>query len=425
MINTNAMPPEQKNAPGHESYGETRRSKMGFAISKVMAATELEKLKSTLEKNSLQDVSKQINEELNLLNSTTLDIAITGVPGAGKSSLVNALRGMDDSMAGAAKIGGIEKTIEAKKYPHPTFPKVTIWDLPGIGTPNFKAKEYLKMTHLAEYDFFIIAAERFTEHDVLLAKEIQKMKKKYCFVHSKIDQSIQADKRKPNFSEEETLAKIRKYCSENLRKAGEPNPRVFLISSWDLSAYDFPLLQETLRNEVDDLKRQVIIESMPAFSKEALEKKKAAMEALIWKVAFVSCGIGVVPLPGLSLVCDISILVVTMVRFCRVFGLDEESLGRLAQRVGKPIDELKSAIKKAPLANQITKEFVLDLLSKSVFSGAVVTVDFVLKFIPVLGSLAGGAACFVTVFFILKSFLNDIKEDAENVLAKVTELQDK
>ncbi|KAL8219531.1 UNVERIFIED_CONTAM: hypothetical protein K2H54_026459 [Gekko kuhli] len=404
---------------------ETRRSKMGFAISKVMAATELEKLKSTLEKNSLQDLAKQIKEELNLLNSTTLDIAITGVAGAGKSSLVNALRGMDDSMDDAAKTGGIETTMEAKKYPHPTFPKVTIWDLPGIGTLKFQAKEYLKMTNLAEYDFFIIAAERFTEHDVLLAEEIQKMKKRYYFVRSKIDSIIMAEKRKPNFNEEETLTEIRKYCSENLRKAGEPNPRVFLISSWDLSAYEFPLLQDTLEKELDDLKRQVIIESMPAFSKEALEKKKAAMEDRIWKVALVSCAIGAIPLPGLSLVCDISILVATMVKFCRVFGLDEESLGRLAQRVGKPIDELKPAIKKAPLANQITKEFVFDLLSKSVFSGAVMWVDFVLKIIPVLGSLAGGAASFVTTYYTLKSFLNDIKEDAENVLAKVTELQDK
>ncbi|KAL8219519.1 UNVERIFIED_CONTAM: hypothetical protein K2H54_026211 [Gekko kuhli] len=366
-----------------------------------MVATELEKLKSALEKNSLQDVSKQINEELNLLNSTTLDIAITGVAGAGKSSLVNALRGIKDTEEGAAETGNTETTMETKKYPHPTFPKVTIWDLPGIGTTKFQAKEYLKMTNLAEYDFFIIAAERFTEHDVLLAKEIQKMKKKYCFVRSKEDQSINTDKRKPNFNEEETLAKIRKYCSENLRK------------------------EDTLENEVDDLKRQVIIESMPAFSKEALEKKNAAMEALIWKVAFVSCGIDAIPLPGLSLVCDISILVATMVKFCQVFGLDEESLGRLAQRVGKPIDELKSAIKKAPLANQITKEFVLDLLSKSLFCGAVMATEFALKFIPVLGSLAGGAASFVTVFFTLKSFLNDIKEDAENVLAKVTELQDK
>ncbi|KAL8219521.1 UNVERIFIED_CONTAM: hypothetical protein K2H54_026261 [Gekko kuhli] len=425
MINTNDMPPEQKNAPGHESYGETRRSKMGFAISKVMADTQLEKLKSALEKNSLQDVSKQIKEELNLLNSTTLDIAITGVAGAGKSSLVNALRGMHDSMDDAAKTGGIETTMEAKKYPHPTFPKVTIWDLPGIGTTKFQAKEYLKMTNLAEYDFFIIAAERFTEHDVLLAKEIQKMKKRYYFVRSKIDSIIMAEKRKPNFNEEETLAEIRKYCSENLRKAGEPNPRVFLIFSWDLSAYDFPLLQDTLEKELDDLKRQVIIESMPAFSKEALQKKNAAMEALIWKVALVSCAIGAIPLPSLSLVCDVSILGGTMVKFCRVFGLDEESLGRLAQRVGKPIDELKPAIKKAPLANQITKEFVLDLLSKSLLCEAMVAVDLVLKITPVLGSLAGGAASFVTVFFILKSFLNDIKEDAENVLAKVTELQDK
>ncbi|XP_054854907.1 uncharacterized protein LOC129342974 [Eublepharis macularius] len=405
---------------------KTQRTKMGVAISKTVVRAELESMKIALEKNNPQDVSKRMNEELNLLKSTTLDIGITGVSGAGKSSIVNALRGITEKDPGAAKTGNTETTMEPEKYTHPMFPEVTMWDLPGIGTPKFKAKEYLRLVNFEKYDFFIIvASERFTENDVLLAKEMQKKKKKYYFVRSKVDQSVNADKRNADFNEEKTCEKIRQYCCDNLTEAGESNPRVFLISSWDLKMYDFPLLQETLSNDLDDLKKYALIVSMPAFSREVLEKKKAAMETLIWKVALVSCGIGAIPVPGLSLACDIGILVGTMIHFCKVFGLDEDCLCRLASRVGKPIDELKSAVKKAPMASQVTTEFVIDLMTKSLVCGAVMAVEFALDFVPVLGSLTGGALSFVTTFYLLKSFLHDVEEDAENVLAKAMETQDK
>ncbi|KAL8219540.1 UNVERIFIED_CONTAM: hypothetical protein K2H54_026694 [Gekko kuhli] len=185
-------------------------------MSKVIVRAELEKLKNALKENNLQDLSKQINEELKSLNSATLDIAITGMTGTGKSSLVNALRGMGDFDQGSAKTGNIETTKKPEKYTHPVFPNVTVWDLPGIGSPDFKADKYLQKTNFAKYDFFIIvASERFTENDVLLTKEIRKMNKKYYFVRSKVDQSIKAEERNPDFHEEESLEKMKGYCCED------------------------------------------------------------------------------------------------------------------------------------------------------------------------------------------------------------------
>ncbi|XP_015263605.1 PREDICTED: interferon-inducible GTPase 5-like [Gekko japonicus] len=399
---------------------------MGAAISKAIIRQELEKLKDDLKYKDLPDVTKQSQEELNLLKYSTLDIAITGVTGAGKSSFVNALRGIQDGEEGAAETGVTETTMEKQGYPHCMFPNVTIWDLPGIGTTTFKAKEYLKKVYIEYYDCFIIlSSERFTENDVLLAHEIHKMGKKLYYVRSKVDVSIDAERRKPKFSEEKTLEKIRKYCCDNLTKAGESNPRVFLISRWDLNKYDFSLLQDTLENDLDDIKRHALILTMPAFSKEVLKKKKTAMEALIRKAALVSCGIGAIPVPGLSLVCDIGILATTMRHFCRVFGLDNDSLHRLANQVDIPVNVLQSAVKKSPMASQVNKEFVLDLLTKSFVSGTLMAAEFVLDFVPVLGSLASGGLSFVTTFYILQNFLHDVEEDAENVRAKATESQPK
>ncbi|KAL8220092.1 UNVERIFIED_CONTAM: hypothetical protein K2H54_038503 [Gekko kuhli] len=332
---------------------------MGASISKEVIGEELQKLMGDLENKNLQDVIDENSNDLNLLENTTLDIAITGMSGAGKSSLVNALRGMPDYGEGAAETGEKQITMKQQEYPHPTFPKVILWDLPGIGTPQFEPKEYLEQVNFEKYDFFIIvASNRFTTNDALLACEIQKMGKKFYYVRTKVDVSIDSERRKPNFIQEKCLEEIRTYCRENLTQERESVPMVFLISRWDLQMYDFPFLQETLENDLKGLKRAVLIAAMPAFSKEVLEKKRATMDTFIWKVALASCAIGSASIPGLSLVCDIGILVGTMRYFCKVFGLDEDCLHRLANRVGKSVDVLQSAIKKSPMASQVTAEFL-------------------------------------------------------------------
>ncbi|XP_077192563.1 interferon-inducible GTPase 5-like [Paroedura picta] len=394
---------------------------MGSAISQEIVRDELGKMKEALDNNSLSDVIKQSNINLNLLKNTTLDVAITGVSGVGKSSLVNALRGMTDFEEGAAETGTVETTMNAKGYPHPTFPKVTIWDLPGIGTPCFKAEEYLRKVNFERYDFFmILSSERFTTNDILLAREICNMNKKFYYVCTKVDRRVNSARRQQSFNEERTLETIRKYYCANLAKAGEFWPRVFLICSWDLNKYDFPLLQKTLENDLDDLKRYALITTMPNLSREVLKRKKDAMEGLIWTLSLVSGAVGVIPIPGLSTVCDFGILVGTMIDFCKVFGLDEDSLHRLASRVGKPVPVLRSAIKKSEVANRITREFVTRLWRRSTVCRTMTTAEIFLDFIPVLGSVFGGIGSFATTFYMLKSFLNDVEEDAANVLAIAT-----
>ncbi|XP_060113695.1 interferon-inducible GTPase 5-like [Heteronotia binoei] len=395
---------------------------MATTNSKESIKEGLAEMKASLGQKSLQDVLAKADKELKLLKNTTLDIAFTGVSGAGKSSLVNAFRNISDYEEGAAETGVKETTMMAMKYHHPQFPELTLWDLPGIGTSSFKPKDYLEKVNFSRYDFFIIvASERFTVNDTLLASEIRKMNKRFYFVRTKVDLAVNAERRKPKFSETQTLEEIRKYCLRNLVEEGAVDPKVFLISSWHLNMYDFPLLQKTLADDLNDLKRPLLIMAMPAFSREHLQEKKAAMEALIWKKALLSCGVGAIPVPGLSLLFDIGLLVSTMKEFCTAFGLDDDSLRNLAQRVGKPVDVLKSAIKKTPMANLINPELVRSLMTTSAVVGTAMVLEELSDFIPVFGSVFGGVNSFATTFYMLKGFLRDAEEDAENVLAKVSE----
>lgn len=150
-------------------------------------------------------------KHLDKIENVTLNITITGESGVGKSTFINAIRGLVDGEEGAAETGVTETTMEAVRYSHPSLPSVYFWDLPGIGTPRFKAKRYLKEVQFATFDFFIImGSNRFKENDIML--EVKKMKKEFYFVRSKIDQDIQSECRKKNFNEEKTLAKIRFSC---------------------------------------------------------------------------------------------------------------------------------------------------------------------------------------------------------------------
>ncbi|KAL8219495.1 UNVERIFIED_CONTAM: hypothetical protein K2H54_025764 [Gekko kuhli] len=408
---------------GHERSTELSRSTGICAfLSKAALALDLAKLRDTVAQKCLEEVTAEICRELDALENARLNIAITGSSGTGKSSFVNALRGMTDYEEGAGQTGVMQTTMDVHGYPHPLFPNVTLWDLPGIGTPEFEPKGYLEKVSFSKYDFFIlVSSERFTLNDAMLAGEIQKRERKFYYVRSKMDVSMASEARNPDFNMDETIEKIRDYCCQNLKRAGETSPRVFLISRHDLNMYDFPLLQEALENDLDDLKKHVFVASLPVFSRKILTKKKAAMEDLVWKVATTSCSIAMIPIPGLSVVCDPNILVATMKLFYKVFGLDEDSLHRVAKLVGKSYDVLKSAIKKSPMSSEITPEFVNSLLAKSRLCSSVMTIQMVLDFIPLLGFLVGGASSFITTFYMLKNFLRDIVEDAETVRAKAAE----
>uniref|UniRef100_A0A3B4WUB3 IRG-type G domain-containing protein n=1 Tax=Seriola lalandi dorsalis TaxID=1841481 RepID=A0A3B4WUB3_SERLL len=121
---------------------------------------------------------EEIREELqtNRPNNIPLNIGITGESGSGKSTFVNAFRGVDNRDVRAAPTSCVETTSDVTPYPHPNYPNVTLWDLPGIGTTRFPADKYLQHVGFERFDFFIIiSADRFRENDVKLALEIQRM----------------------------------------------------------------------------------------------------------------------------------------------------------------------------------------------------------------------------------------------------------
>jgi len=142
-----------------------------------------------------------MNDKIESLESTPINVAIVGDSGTGKSTLVNTLRGLRSDDPAAAQIGSIETTMKPTPYQHPTFPNVVIWDLPGVGTPKNPQSSYKKRMNLKSYDFFIITiSSRFTENTLWLAHQLIKLRKHYFFVRSKLDIEITMSQKKKSKS---------------------------------------------------------------------------------------------------------------------------------------------------------------------------------------------------------------------------------
>nr|XP_024655593.1 interferon-inducible GTPase 5-like [Maylandia zebra] len=348
-----------------------------------------------------------------------LNIAITGESGAGKSTFVNALRGMSDYDEGAAPTGVTETISEVTPYLHPNYPNVTSWDLPGIGTTRFPADKYLELVGFEKFDFFIIISDTlFTENDVKLSQEIHRMKKKFYFVRSKIDNNIRAEGRKRDFSEEETLTKIRDDCIKGLQTQGIESPQVFLVSSFELHLYNFSLLHGTLDRDLPAHKRDALLRAMPNFNPEIISKKKQALKSRVKYWATLSAAGAAVPVPCLSIDVDLVMLVGVVTDYVFAFGLDVPSLMRLSDRTGVPYADLCAVIFSPLAAVKITKKLLITVMAQLGAVAALIAAEEVFRWIPFIGILVSAGLSGTTTYRILKLILDKLADDAHRVFER-------
>lgn len=92
-------------------------------------------------------------------------VAICGPAESGKSSILNALRGIQNSDSEAARTGTTETTIESTKYPgHASFGSLMLHDCPGAGTLRVPTDGYYKTQKLYLFDMvLIVQGEQFGE----------------------------------------------------------------------------------------------------------------------------------------------------------------------------------------------------------------------------------------------------------------------
>uniref|UniRef100_A0A8C9UKF8 IRG-type G domain-containing protein n=1 Tax=Spermophilus dauricus TaxID=99837 RepID=A0A8C9UKF8_SPEDA len=378
---------------------------------KIISQDTISLIESHLQKGDIQGAASVISVALREIDNAPLDLAVTGESGAGKSSFINALRGVGHEGKDAAPVGVVETTMKRTPYKHPNFPNVRIWDLPGIGSPNFQPKDYLEKVKFREYDFFIIvSATRFKKNDLDLAKAIKIMKKNFYFVRTKVDSDLHNEEiAKPTtFDREKVLQQIREDCVRNMKKNNIDEPEVFLISNNNLSEYDFPIMMDTLMKGLPAQKRHLFMLSLPNVTEAAIERKRDAQQQYIWLDALRAGVSAFVPLQIIISNNTMEKLQKILNNYQVLFGVDEPSLKALAKHLRVPVEQLKDSIKSPTLLETEKEETAGEMFMRY------------LKNVLMNGGGLLGAGLYCQEIYYMQLLMLDTVADDAKVLLKET-----
>jgi GTP-binding protein EngB required for normal cell division len=213
----------------------------------------------TLEKHSaFQLVSIPSNEEIQIAKSRVqyqeglFHFAITGVSGAGKSSLINAFRGLRNRDQGAAPTGVVETTTDITRFPDPSSHNPFVWyDVPGAGTLSTPDWQYFTTHGLYVFDCIIILFDtRFTMTDLAMLVNCRRFNIPTYIVRSKSDTHIRNIIKESGYDSDEDedenrsrrdalyssareqyIAETRATVKCNLQEANLPDQRVYIVAN--------------------------------------------------------------------------------------------------------------------------------------------------------------------------------------------------
>ncbi|KAG1760713.1 interferon-inducible GTPase-domain-containing protein [Suillus occidentalis] len=176
-------------------------------------------------------------------------IAVAGAAGGGKSSLINAFRGLHNKDIGSAATGITETTMDITRYPDPNAEYPYVWyDVPGAGTPKIPEWQYFNTQGLYIYDCIIVLFDnRFTMTDIAILTNCRRFKIPTYIVRSKADQHIHnimkdmgydsdddesevQKKRYYHVARQELIEQTRQSVKDNLEDANIPDQKVYIVS---------------------------------------------------------------------------------------------------------------------------------------------------------------------------------------------------
>lgn len=114
---------------------------MGKAESKEVVEDErCAELRDIAEKGGPVAVAKYLQDKIQKWKDEKVSFAVTGRSATGKSTFINKIRDVKPREPGCAKSGRGNTTTKPTPYQNPQNERIVFYDLPGVGTMEFKKR---------------------------------------------------------------------------------------------------------------------------------------------------------------------------------------------------------------------------------------------------------------------------------------------
>ena len=364
-------------------------------------------MNTELTNQGITEFIESLKKEYDDVKNTTVNIAISGQSGAGKSSLINAIVGRK-----VADVGITETTLDIKKY---ISNGIHFSDLPGCGTEKFPVKTYIENCNLENFDaVIVVTANRFFENDIWLIKEMIRIGRPVYVVRTKMDLSITDGLHDDNLNEYEVFEKVKNDIKSNIGNIQIKG--IYLTSSREPQKMDLSKLLIDIEHNLTGIKKQRFIADVaPLNERILLEKSIIAKKAVAYGASAAALN-GINPIPGLDIGLDIAILMKMSKEIQSIYGLDEKSIDELSKRMGNSANFTAVRAKAGQYAAKfVAKEGIILLLKRlSVNIGS----KGVLKYIPFVGQIAAAGIGYKMADSFGSDLIDESHEFANEILIK-------
>ncbi|KAI6040372.1 P-loop containing nucleoside triphosphate hydrolase protein [Pisolithus marmoratus] len=245
---------EEEARRARQAQEEAERQAREAAEAARRAQAEREEVERQLKKG-IQPVVMPTAEEIRLAKAkvqykdAVFHFAVAGIAGSGKSSLINALCGMNNNDPNAAPTGVNETTLEISRYVDTAHSQQFAWyDVPGSGTLTIPDWQYFNAQGLYIFDcILVLFNNRFTMTDRAILANCRRFQIPTFIVRSKSDQHIfnlmkdmgydpdeEDTHRRGQFykaAREQYISETRQSVKNNLAEANLPDQRVYIVSN--------------------------------------------------------------------------------------------------------------------------------------------------------------------------------------------------
>ena len=304
---------------------------------------------------------EQFIREKYKVDEAKVSIVFFGQPGAGKSSLINALCGEH-----VAKTGNItDTTVETQVIEHGD---VMFIDLPGYGTSKFPKNYFHTVFNPMQHDLFLcVFAGKLHEADIDFFHDARKAGKPCIFVRNKSDLI---------YTEGVSSIESRIEIKNDLeRQIGFHDVDLVFVSSREDRPEGIEQLNNLIESKMDVARREKYRMAVKSYTKEELDKKVQACKIYVERSAKVAAANGFNPIMGADIAVDVAVLYKMYTSIRNAFNINEKKIeGSLLST------EAKNYLLKTTTQQGLTlvaKQAIAKIATKSV-----------LKAIPFLGHAA-------------------------------------